>query len=313
MNGGLLYIPKFVKQESDLEYGSVVTHENYNEKLNLNTAQGDYNTEVLRQLFTESDSSKTFHIPYLDKRIDDDMFYINQTVDTQNRNIVEALQTVANMEEQVSINKNGISQIILGLIKAGHASIADNLSGAATAGAHKYYGTDYSGNVGYHEVPDNIFARDMNTGSVEISGIFFTPRENSITESMMTSDVRNKLNRTSITDYEELTSLPYLAGVKLIGDISLEDIGAQPVGNYLTSVPSSYTTEIKIYADTKATAAKTESINDAATKYATISALQTLQTQVDTLSSNTSSTYAKVFVGSSTPSGAKNGDIWVNI
>lgn len=313
MNGGLLYIPKFVKQESDLEYGSVVTHENYNEKLNLNTAQGDYNTETLRQLFTESDPTKTFHIPYLDKRIDDDMSYINQTVETQNKNITEALQTVADMEEQVSINKNGISQIILGLIKAGHAKTADNLSGAATAGAHKYYGTDYSGTVGYHEVPDNIFARDINTGSVEVSGIFFTPREDSITESMMTAAVRNKLNRTSITDYEELTSLPYLAGVKLVGDISLEDIGAQPVGNYLTAIPSSYTTEIKAYVDTKATAAKTEAISDAESKYATILALQNLKNQVEELSANTSETYAKVYVQSGTPSGAKNGDIWVTI
>ena len=65
----------------------------------------------------------------------------------------------------------------------------------------------------------------------------------------------------------------YLAGVKLVGDISLEDIGAQPVGNYLTSIPSSYTSEIKTYADTKANAAKTDAIS-AASKYATISALQ---------------------------------------
>lgn len=313
MNGGLLYIPKFVKQESDLEYGSVVTHENYNEKLNLNTVQGDYNTETLRQLFTESDPAKTFHIPYLDKRIDEDMAYINETFETHNKTITEAVQTVANMEEQVSINKDGISKIILGIIKAGHAKLADNLSGAATAGIHKYYGTDYAGTVGYHEVPDNIFAKDVGDSSVEISGIYFTPRENSITESMMTTDVKNKLNRTSITDYEELTSLPYIEGVRLVGDISLEDIGAQPVGNYLTSIPASYTSEIKTYADTKANTAKSDAISDAASKYATITALQNLQSQVNTLSSNTSTTYAKVFIGSSTPSGAKNGDIWVNV
>ena len=48
----MYYVPRFVKQVSDLEYGSVVTHENYNEKLNLNMEQGDYNTEVLRILFT---------------------------------------------------------------------------------------------------------------------------------------------------------------------------------------------------------------------------------------------------------------------
>ena len=313
MNGGLLYIPKFVKQESDLEYGSVVTHENYNEKLNLNTVQGDYNTETLRQLFTESDSAKTFHIPYLDKRINDDMAYINETFETHNKTITEAVQTVADMKEQVSINKTGISKIVLGIIKAGHAKLADNLSGASTAGVHKYYGTDYAGTVGYHEVPDNIFAKDVGDSSVEISGIYFTPRENSITESMMTTDVKNKLNRTSITDYTELTSLPYIEGVRLVGDISLEDIGAQPVGNYLTAIPDSYTVQMKTYAEVQATTAFGNAVSDAAKKYATITALQNLQSQVDTLSADTSSTYAKVFVGNSTPSNPKNGDIWVNV
>ena len=54
-------------------------------------------------------------------------------------------------------------------------------------------------------------------------------------------------------------------------------------------------------------------VSDAANKYATITALQNLQSQVDTLSADTSSTYAKVFVGNSTPSNPKNGDIWVNV
>ena len=61
--------------------------------------------KALRQLFTESDPTKTFHIPYLDKRVDDDMSYIRQTVDNQNSTIAEAVQTVANMDEQVKINK----------------------------------------------------------------------------------------------------------------------------------------------------------------------------------------------------------------
>ena len=110
-----------------------------------------------------------------------------------------------------------------------------------------------------------------------------------------------------------LANLTNIAGVKLVGVISLEDIGAQPVGNYLTSIPASYTSEIKAYADTKASAAKSESISDAASKYATITDLLNLQSQVETLSSNTSSTYAKVFVGTGTPASPKNGDIWVTI
>ena len=67
---GFIFVPRFVKQVSDMEYGSIVTHENYNEKLNLNSTQGDYNTEVLRILFTERDAKKTFRIPYLDDKVD---------------------------------------------------------------------------------------------------------------------------------------------------------------------------------------------------------------------------------------------------
>lgn len=70
-NEGLTFVPRYVRQVSDLSYGDKVTHENYNEKLNLNTTQGDYNTEVLRLLFGEIDKTRTFHIPYLDKEIDD--------------------------------------------------------------------------------------------------------------------------------------------------------------------------------------------------------------------------------------------------
>ena len=41
---GITFVPRYVRQISDMEYGSVVSHENYNEKLNLNSSQGDYNT-----------------------------------------------------------------------------------------------------------------------------------------------------------------------------------------------------------------------------------------------------------------------------
>lgn len=57
------YIPRYIRQESDMEYGSIVTHENYNEKLNLNGMQGDYNTEVLDNLFNNNESE--MQIPYL--------------------------------------------------------------------------------------------------------------------------------------------------------------------------------------------------------------------------------------------------------
>ena len=67
---GLKFTPKYVRQESDLEYGEKVTHENYNAKLNLNTTQGDYNTDVLLKLLTGVDRDDTYHIPYLDADIE---------------------------------------------------------------------------------------------------------------------------------------------------------------------------------------------------------------------------------------------------
>ena len=70
---------------------------------------------------------------------------------------------------------------------------------------------------------------------------------------------------------------------------------------------------MKNYADRKATEAKTDAINDAVSKYATINALQDLKNRVDTLDTNTSNTYAKVYVQAGTPSGAKTGDIWVTV
>ena len=35
-DSGIVFVPRFIKQYSDMEYGSVSTHENYNETLNLN-------------------------------------------------------------------------------------------------------------------------------------------------------------------------------------------------------------------------------------------------------------------------------------
>lgn len=73
-NQGIQFVPRFVKQISDMEYGSTVTHENYNAKLNLNTVQGDYNSEILRLLLTINNKDEVPHIPYLDT-------YINEIID----------------------------------------------------------------------------------------------------------------------------------------------------------------------------------------------------------------------------------------
>ena len=89
---GIQFIPKFVKQTSDLWYGDIVTHENYNAKLNLNTDQGDYNTEFLRLLLTIADGENTPHVPYLDN-------YINE--------IIDELDTKTNDKDLATVAKSG--------------------------------------------------------------------------------------------------------------------------------------------------------------------------------------------------------------
>ena len=311
MNNGLLYIPKFVRQVSDLEYGSTVTHENYNEKLNLNTEQGDYNTEVLRHLFSVMNPDDTYHIAYLDKKFDDEQARVNAKFEEQEETITDAVNVVESVVENVSANTTSIANIINGVTKIGKASTADAITGVANAGVHKYYGTDYNNVVGFHSVPDNLSARDIGSSAIEVSGIYFTPRENSVTEDMMVDAVKAKLNRTSISSYPDLSNLPSINNVELVGNKTLANLGIQPAGNYLTEVPANYTAAMQDYVD-DSVAPKLDSTT-AANTYATIQALQNLSNTVNSLSTSVASTYARVFVQSSQPSNAKTGDIWVNV
>lgn len=89
---GKKYIPHFIRRESDLEFGSIVTHEDYNARFNLNTIQGDYNTETLRLLLTIPNSEDVPHIPYIDG-------YINK--------IIEELDTKTNDIDLATVAKSG--------------------------------------------------------------------------------------------------------------------------------------------------------------------------------------------------------------
>lgn len=48
------------------------------------------------------------------------------------------------------------------------------------------------------------------------------------------------------SDYNALENLPSINGTILVGDKSLDDLGIQPKGDYLTSVPSEYITETEL-------------------------------------------------------------------
>jgi hypothetical protein len=307
-DNGIIFVPKFIKQESDLEFGSVVTHEDYNEKVNLHTRQGDYNTEILRLLFTDSNPTRVPHIKYLDKIITDQVNRIDGTLNnfderlTANDNLVRETR-----EEMRGFTKN-VSDIISGVTQVGHAVQADKLTGVESVGNYKYYGTGIDGSPGFHEMPAALYAKEIESNDIEVNGIYFTPRENSVDETMLSASVRDKLNRESISSYNELTNRPYLNNVLLEGNITLAQIGAQPAGNYLTEIPDTYAT--KEYVNTAVVPfITTENVQ---TNYTPLTAHNTL---TDTVASNkdyAEGRYARVCINSfsGTP---KTGDILISL
>lgn len=312
---GLIYIPKYVSQESDMDFGDVVTHENYNEKLNLNTKQGDYNTEILKLLFNETDQTKVPHIPYIENIIKESYNTLSNKVDTFDNRINTNTADINTNKESIADILNTINSIKVGTTVVGYATVADKIKGIDTAGARKYYGTDKASAVGFYEMPASLFARDVSSSAVEIDGIYYTPRLNSVTEDMLVETVREKLNRANITEYDKLSNLPLINGYKIVGNVTLENIGAQPAGNYLTEIPEAYTTIDQVN-DLLAAYLKSA---DASDTYALISTVSSLSNTVTTLSNtvNTNKTYAegryaRICVGSfsGTP---KAGDMLVTL
>lgn len=302
---GFIYVPRFVKQVSDMEYGSIVSHENYNEKLNLNSAQGDYNTEVLRILFTERNADKAFHIPYIDAKLAEDSAAIENTLNSLDETINTLGETVNAQNGAIETISDTVTKIINGESIVAHAVVADKISGIDAAGIRKYYGTDSIGSVGYHDIPPAIFTGDV-IGSTEILDPYYVPAADSVTEAMLTEEVRTKLNRQSITSYPSLTDKPKINNIVLEGNLSLNDLGIQPAGNYLTAVPDTYITEDEL---TTTLSSYIES-SEAATTYATISSVTELSNTVNDNATLADSTYARCCVGTfeGTP---KKGDLLV--
>lgn len=304
---GLVYVPRYVKQESDMEYGSIVTHENYNEKLNLNTTQGDYNTEVLNLLFTECNPAKVHHIKYLDENIE------NVKRDTET-SIIKLLNDISDIQEDVNKQdaliddlNTTINNIRTGAVIAGKANEAIKITGVDTAPNRHYYGTDTYGNIGFHEIPDAIYARPIE-GTTDVDGIYYVPRPDSVDETMLTEGVRIKLNRTAINSYNDLINKPYINGVEIVGSKTLSELGIQPAGNYLTSIPDNYAT--KSYIDTKLN--DYETVADSTNTFATKTTVNALQNTVSDFQTETRTTYAKVCINTfeGTP---KNGDILITL
>ena len=352
-NNGLTYVPKFVRQTSDLGYGDIVTHENYNEKLNLLIQQGDYNTEVLRQLLTpEYDPDRTYHIYYLDKALEHEAERVDQNlqdaVDTLNGRIDGLDDRFVADEENIATNTRNI-EINTGNIATNTLNIATNaanilkildgttpvakanaITGIENAGARKYYGTDRTSTAGFHDMPAAIFAEGTEAQPALVNGIIFTPAPDSVEEAMLTSEVRTKLNRTNITDYALLDNLPKINNIELKGNKSLADLGIQPAGSYISpaAVADSYynKTQVDTLLSPKldaSTAASTYQRQDAmdvyllsstaSNTYATQTALANEASARATAITNMGNARAKVFVQSSQPSNAKTGDLWIAV
>ena len=345
-NNGLTYVPKFVHQTSDLGYGDIVTHENYNEKLNLLIQQGDYNTEVLRQLLTpEYDPDRTYHIYYLDKALEHEAERVDQNlqdaVDTLNGRIdglddrfVADEENIATNTRNIEINTGNIATNAANILKIldGTTPVAkaNAITGIENAGARKYYGTDRTSTAGFYDMPAAIFAEGTEAQPALVNGIIFTPAPDSVEEAMLTSEVRTKLNRTNITDYALLDNLPEINNIELKGNKSLADLGIQPAGSYISpaAVADSYynKTQVDTLLSPKldaSTASSTYQRQDAmdiyllsstaSNTYATQTALANEASARANAITNMGNDRAKVFVQSSQPSNAKTGDLWIAV
>lgn len=301
---GITYVPRYIRAASDLNYGEIVTHEHYNEMLNLNGSQGDYNTEILNLLLTVADPARVPHVPYLDEAINgayDAIEEMQEDVRTALENSEEALELATTASEDVLAILNGTK-------KAGHAIQADKIVGIDSVGAYRYYGTNNEGVAGFHGFPDFIYGEDTTVGDSVVDGVFFVPGANSVNESMLTEGVRTKLNRVGITSYEELSNLPRIMGVELKGNMTLADLGIQPAGNYLTSIPAEYIVESELTTALTPYALAT----DVSGTYATKTSVTELDNTVNTNRTYAEGRYARICVGTFTGT-PKNGDMLVTL
>lgn len=309
---GLVYTPQFIRQDPDYNYGDVVTHESFNELMRLNIEQGDYNSEVLRIMNTETDPDKTYHVRYLDNRLDTEIGSVHALITRLNGDVNDAVDLVEQTKQEMSGFTQNIQDIINGVTHVHQAEYANNLTGAATAGLHKYYGTDYNGNVGYHDVPDNISARAMSADDALVEGIYFKPRPNSVEEYMLQDEVRLKLNREAIVDYEYLENIPSINSVELKGNVSLGSLGIQPAGNYLTELPENLAYTYDITNALVPYVLKETADNTYATSSSLSENVSILSNSITNFKNSVASTYPRVYINTN-PSSPKNGDIRVNV
>lgn len=271
----LTYIPRYVKQVADYEYGDTLTHEAYNQLINVNSNQGDYNTEVLNTLFNKED--EVYKIKYVDKKFTE----IDETITGISDNVASILETLDSIGDALDVIDDSLANIVDGTQVVGHARVADDLYGLIASGPNRYYGTDANSNTGFFPVPEVIYCEDIGS-AVDFSGITITPGPESVTEGMLTPDVQTKLNRQQgVTDYDYLTSRPKINNVLLTGNVSIADLGIQEAGDFVTNTSlnttlanyvtsSSLSTTLTDYATTSYVDGQVSTINTAVAEKAVI-------------------------------------------
>ena len=233
----LTYVPRYVKQVADYLHGDTVSHEAYNQMLNVNSIQGDYNTEVLDTLFNKEDTA--YKIKYVDKQFTE----LNETIEGITTDVGDIKETLDAIGDSLDMIDNIFAEIEDGVRVVGHARVADEINGLSASGPNRYFGTDANTNVGFYPVPDNIYYEDIGS-AVGIDVINIVPADGTVTEAMLDADVQTKLNRQQgVTDYEYLNNLPQINGVTLIGDLSIADLGIQEAGDFVTNTALNTTLE----------------------------------------------------------------------
>lgn len=308
----LQYIPKYVRQESDMEYGDLVTHENYNEKLNLNTTQGDYNTEVLNVLLNGLPDEDTYHIPYIDHILD----LHEEEIETIQGTLTDHGEAIEDLEEAQESLENRVDNIVDAEGVVSRARLADAITGGSTAANNTYYGKDDNGVLGFINLPEFLYAVPLDQTTVDVDGVYFIPQANSVTENMLTVDVRDKLNRANITDYDLLDNRPAINSVTLTGNKTLSDLGIQAAGDFVTNTDLT-TILLDYYTQTQVDNAINTALTDNATQtwvtnaladYATIAALDATTATATNAARVSIGTWNEVLYGS-----PKTGDILIDL
>lgn len=301
---GLIYTPKFIGKTSDKNYGDLISHEDYNELVNLNTNQGDYTSEVLRILFTEQDSTKTYHIPYVDnllvtelEKVYADKSDLDARINENASRLDLQAQTMSDIKTENEVISTLIADLTSGTTSVPAASYADNIKGVEDAGPEMYYGTDTNSAAGFYQLPPAIFAEDASSGDVGVSAIYIAPRPKSVDITMLTDELVERINQVQgVTDYPFLNDKPKINGVELNGNVTLDSLDVMSKSAHNLDIQSA-----KDYTDTKHASALQEiqSLSDtisanylqktlAESTYATIAALDTVNTNLTNLTNTVS-------------------------